>query len=50
MSLSFRPQLEEFGERALPSGTLSINDVAHVDRLGGPTAFVFTVSLSQPSK
>lgn len=46
---SFRPQLEQLADRALPSGTLSITDVAHVDRLGGQTAFAFTVTLSQPS-
>jgi VCBS repeat-containing protein len=46
--LSFRPQLESLEGRALPS-TLTINDVAHVDRVNGQTAFVFTVSLSQPS-
>jgi VCBS repeat-containing protein len=45
---SFRPQLESLEERAQPS-TLTINDVAHVDRIGAQTAFVFTVSLSQPS-
>ena len=48
--LSFRPQLEAFEDRALPSGTLSINDVTHVSAFGGQTAFIFTVSLSQPSK
>jgi VCBS repeat-containing protein len=47
---SFRPRLEQLDDRTLPSGMLSINDVAHVDRLGGQTEFVFTVSLSQPSK
>jgi VCBS repeat-containing protein len=46
---SFRPQLESLEERALPSA-LTINDVAHVDGSSGQTAFVFTVSLSQPSK
>jgi VCBS repeat-containing protein len=46
---SFRPQLESLEERALPSGTLSINDVAQVDRISGQTAFAFTVRLSQPS-
>lgn len=46
---SLRPHLEQLGDRTLPSGTLSITDVAHVDRLGGPTAFAFTVTLSQPS-
>jgi VCBS repeat-containing protein len=44
---SFRPQLEALEGRSLPSGMLSINDVAHVDRVGGQTAFGFTVSLSQ---
>jgi VCBS repeat-containing protein len=47
---SFRPQLESLEERALPSGMLSINDVAQVSHIGGQTAFVFSVSLSQPSK
>jgi VCBS repeat-containing protein len=47
---SFRPQLEWIEERALPSGTLSINDVAQVNHIGGQAAFVFSVSLSQPSK
>jgi len=47
---SFRPQLELLEERALPSGMLSINDVAHVNHIGGQTAFVFTVRLSQPSQ
>jgi len=46
---SFRPQLESLEERAVPS-TLTINDVAHVNHIGGQTAFVFSVSLSQPSK
>jgi VCBS repeat-containing protein len=46
---SFRPQLESLEERALPSA-LTINDVAHVDRISGQTAFAFTVSLSQPSR
>jgi VCBS repeat-containing protein len=47
---SFRPQLETLEERSLPSGVLSINDVAHVNPISGQTAFVFTVSLSEPSK
>jgi VCBS repeat-containing protein len=47
---SFRPRLEPLDERALPSVTLSINDVAHVNHVGGQTAYQFTVSLSQPSK
>src|SRR5262249_37433393 len=47
--LSFRPQLETTEEPALPSGKPSINDVAHVNHIGGQTAFVFSVSLSQPS-
>jgi VCBS repeat-containing protein len=46
---SFRPQLESLEERALPSGTLSINDLAHMDRISGQTSFAFTVRLSQPS-
>jgi len=48
--VSFRPRLEGFEDRALPSGTLSINDVTQVAALGGQTAFTFTVSLSQPSR
>jgi VCBS repeat-containing protein len=47
---SFRPQLETLEERSLPSGVLSISDVAHVNPINGQTAYVFTVSLSQPSK
>ena len=47
---SFRPRLEPLDERALPSGNLSINDVAHVNRVGGQTAYEFTVRLSEPSK
>jgi hypothetical protein len=50
---SFRPQVEEFGERCLPSGNpaLSIDNVAVVESTTGQqTACVFTVSLSQPSK
>ena len=49
---TFRPQVEALDERALPSATpaLSINDVSHVDRVGGQTAFEFTVSLSQDNK
>jgi VCBS repeat-containing protein len=45
---SFRPQLEQLGDRALPSATLGINDVAHVNHVSGQTAFEFTVSLSRP--
>jgi VCBS repeat-containing protein len=48
--LLFRPRLETLEERSLPSGNLSINDVGYVNHIGGQTAFVFTVSLSQPSK
>lgn len=47
--LLFRPRLETLEERSLPSGILSINDVAHVNHISGQTAFVFTVSLSQPT-
>jgi VCBS repeat-containing protein len=47
--LLFRPRLETLEDRSLPSSVLSINDVAHVNHLSGQTAFVFTVSLSQPS-
>src|SRR5262249_24575416 len=48
----FCPRLEALEDRALPSGSgmLSINDVSHVSAQGGQTAFIFTVSLSQPSK
>jgi VCBS repeat-containing protein len=46
----FRPRLEPLDERALPSGTLSINDIVNVNHVGGQTAFQFTVSLSEPSK
>lgn len=46
----FHPRLEPLDERTLPSGTLSINDVAHLNHVGGQTAYEFTVSLSQPSK
>jgi VCBS repeat-containing protein len=42
--------LETLEERRLPSGVLSINDVAHVNPISGQTAFVFTVSLSERSK
>src|SRR6476619_3241159 len=44
---SFRARLEALGERALPSGTpaLSITDAAHVNHIGGQTAFQFTVGL-----
>jgi VCBS repeat-containing protein len=48
---SFCPRLEAFEERALPSSTMIIDDVAHVESLSGQTAFVFTVSLpSGPSR
>lgn len=47
---SFRPRLEALEDRALPSATLSINDVTHVASLSGQTAYVFTVGLSQPGK
>ena len=47
---SFRPQVEALDGRVLPSATLSINDVAHVNHVGGQTAYEFTVRLSQPSK
>ena len=43
----FRPRLEPIDERALPSGTLSINDVVHVNHVGGQTAYEFTVRLSE---
>jgi VCBS repeat-containing protein len=46
---SFRPHMEQLGDRALPSGTLSINDVAHVNPVAGQTAYVFRVSLSRPT-
>src|SRR5262249_16912578 len=48
---SFRPQLERLGDRVLPSANPAIRicDVAHAEGHSGRTAFVFTVSLSQPS-
>lgn len=42
----FRPQLEPLQERALPSASLVIDDVTHVESLSGQTAFDFTVRLS----
>jgi Calx-beta domain-containing protein len=50
---SFRPQLEQLEGRCVPSRlpALSIDNVAQVESTSGqPTAFVFTVSLSQASK
>src|SRR5262249_44320662 len=46
----FRPRVEALEDRALPSSFLRINDVAHFSAPGVQTAFIFTVSLSQPSK
>src|SRR5690242_4090534 len=46
---SFRPRLEQLGDRALPSATLSITDVAQVNPVSGQTAFQFTVNLSKPT-
>jgi VCBS repeat-containing protein len=50
---SFRPQLELLEGRCVPSATqpaVSINNVTLMDGLSGQEAFVFTVSLSKPSK
>jgi hypothetical protein len=47
---SFRPQVEALDGRALPSATLSINDVSVVEGDGGQSALVFTVSLSRGGK
>jgi VCBS repeat-containing protein len=48
---SFRPQLEQLGERCLPSTIpyLSISSVALPDGSSGQKAFVFTVTLSKAS-
>jgi VCBS repeat-containing protein len=48
---SFRPQLEQLGERCLPSvnPVLSISSVAHPEGNSGQTAYVFTVNLSKAS-
>jgi hypothetical protein len=48
---SFRPQVEPFDGRCLPSANpaISIGDVALAEGDAGHTAFVFTVSLSEAS-
>jgi VCBS repeat-containing protein len=49
---SFRPRLDSLEDRCVPSApaipAISISSVAHPDGISGQTAFVFTVSLSQP--
>lgn len=49
---SFRPNLEALDGRVLLSGmpALRISDVSLAEGNSGQTAFVFTVTLSQPSK
>jgi hypothetical protein len=46
---SFRPRLEELGNRWLPSASISIGDVTLAEGTSGQTAFVFTVTLSEAS-